>query len=369
MVKKIRILHIVPSFGIGGMEHGVSKIANGLPPEKFQVDILALFYPKIDGGEAFSLLSHIKFIQIDLSQIKSKIKRFLEILKIIRKGRYDIVHTHNWPTIYSVFAAKLVFVPIVIHGEHCAASDAVKHLGLQRIFAKIPDHFTAICIPLVSWIEKQWNVNSEKITYIPNGIDINRFYPKKRRLKNETFTIGTVGRLEKVKNISFLIQSFKNFSDKYPEAKIQLLIVGNGTEKLNFEKLSQDLGVQNKVCFVGETKYPEKYYHQMDVYISATTNKNKEGMNNCILEAMACGLPIIASDLPFNSTWLNENENVLYFKTDNSNDLENKIDILYNNEQLRDSISKKNVFRIKNEYTIDLFIQRNMKLYLRLLKR
>jgi len=366
MVKKIRILHIVPSFGIGGLEHGVAKIANGLPPSKFQVDVLALFHPRTD-GETFSLLLHQRFIQIDLSQIHSKVKKLLTIFKIIRKGRYQIVHTHNWPTIYGVIAAKLAFVPIVIHGEHSSSSDAGKNAFLQRIFALLPDHFTAICIPLVSWIEKYWNVHSKKITYIPNGIDIHRFYPEKQQLKKDTFTLGTVGRLEKVKNIPLLIESFKHFTDKYPEAKIQLLIIGNGTEKDNLDKLSQDIGVQDKIRFIGETKSPEKYYNKMDVYINPNTNK--EGMNNCILEAMACGLPVITSDLSANRTWLNENQNVLFFNDEYSNDLEKKIDILYNDQALRRTLSNNNIFRIRNEFTIDLFIQRNMKLYLRLLQR
>ncbi|MGD9201957.1 MAG: glycosyltransferase family 4 protein, partial [Chitinispirillia bacterium] len=168
-------------------------------------------------------------------------------------------------------------------------------------------------------------------------------------------------------NIPFLIQSFKKFTDKYPKARIQMLIVGNGTEKNRLEKISNEIGIQDKISFVGETEYPEKYYHQMDVYINPNTNK--EGMNNCILEAMACGLPVITSDLPANRAWLNENENVLFFNTDKSDELETKLHILYNNETLRETISKNNVFRIKNEFTVDLFIQRNMKLYLHLLKR
>lgn len=363
-MEKIRILHIVPSFGIGGLEHGVAKLANGLPQEKFKVDILALFK---FSGEQFSLPRQTEFIQIDLSEISSRIMKWLTIARIIRRGRYHIVHTHNWYTIYGVFAAKLALVPVVIHGEHSSYSDSAKSPFLQKIIALLPNHFIAICNPLATWMQRNWKVPKRKISYIPNGLDIQRFYPNPVKHKQDKFVFGSVGRIEEVKNFPCLINAFQIFINQYPDIYSQLMIVGDGSKRKELEKRVKEAELSDKVIFCGETRYPEEYYRKMDVYVNSTSTR--EGMNNCIMEAMACGLPVITADLHSNRSWLKKNENAIFFKPGDISDLVDKMTFLYANKDLRIKMGKQNPLRIQNEFTIDLFINRNKNLYMELLKK
>lgn len=359
----IKILHIVPTFGIGGLEHGVAKLANGLPPDPFRIDILSLY--KIPGKQ-FHLHSPTKHIQLNLLDFNSPVSKLKKLTSLIYKGQYHIVHTHNWPTmIYGLLASKLAFVPLIIHGEHSSKSTSNKSLFLQRIITLLPNHFTAVCDPLSLWMQQYWKVPPQKISTIPNGIDTNRFYPAEDKNKS-TFTIGSVGRLEEVKNFPYLIRSFKSFIDNNPKVPVQLLLVGGGPKKKDLESLAEELGLSSMITFTGESQSPEVFYRQMNIYVNPNTTR--EGMNNCILEAMACGLPIITASLDSNRSWLKENENALFFNPDEQGDLVNKIIYLFQNSRLRQEMSEQNLMRATNEFKIDIYIERYKNLYINLLK-
>lgn len=358
-MKKINVLHIVHTFAIGGLEHGVVKLANNIDTNKFTLDILSFHSSR---GNKFPIPSQTKLIHFDMTKGSLKIIKMFRLVRLIRNSQYHIVHTHNWGTMpYGTIAAKIAGLPILVHGEHSSASTSKRSITIQRLFSNLPDHFVAICKPLSEWMEKNWHVPKIDITYIPNGVDIKRFIPSNKRHNKGPFTIGCVGRIEKVKNFPLLLRAFRKLIEEHKNNPIKLMIVGEGSERRNLEHLAGEMGLKEKITFTGETDTPEEYYQMMDLYINPNTNF--EGMNNCILEAMACGVPVISSDLPENRSWLKEDENALFFDSQNGEDLVGKMKILLNNKDLRARMSRFNITRVQEEFTIEKYVRKHEELY------
>lgn len=139
---------------------------------------------------------------------------------------------------------------------------------------------------------------------IPNGVDLEKFRPPGEIFHKETdrgdealpirdeFFILCVGRLEKVKGHQYLIDAFSKIIKEIPRAK--LILVGDGSERRNFEKQAEELGVKDSVRFAGEIRHDElpHYYHQADVFVMPSLS---EGFGITAIEAMACGVAVIAT--------------------------------------------------------------------------
>jgi len=345
----MKIMFLLTIYEVGGISTVAKNLSEALGSEKFEIVLLteklSLRHYPID--------SNIKLINLDISPHKGFIAKAFNMMRhLISMRRYII---NEAPDIILSFGAymnchmllSLLFLrgkrPKVILTEHSEEmflkirneAPRVKARGfLERntewllpirglktevlwprmyknmryaFFNKAyrvlmlflyhkADYIVAVSKSIAFSVKKIFFVMPYKIKVIYNPVDINRI---KRLCKEEgpllNFNrplpcIGTVSRLSSEKGIHFLIQGFKVLLDK---TDARLIIVGDGMERLRLEQMVRGLGMQEKVIFTGSADNPFKYIAKMDVFVLPSL---WEGFPNVLLEAMACGVPVVASD-------------------------------------------------------------------------
>jgi glycosyltransferase involved in cell wall biosynthesis len=284
------------------MENGIINVTNGLSAERFRVSICAL-----DSSETFSQRIRQPGFECRLVPKHGQGIDWPLVRRLagqLRELDADLVHSHNWGTfIYAVLAAKLSGIPIV-HGEHGKNPNEMDGDGALKALTKKILGRRVRCIVTVSQsIAAEWKtlgIPGERIRWIPNGVDIQRFRPRddarqqRRRfgLPEDGFVIGSVGRLDALKNYGVAIEAISNMRNT-PAPVLALL--GTGVEENNLRKQAADAGIADRVFFLGRHGDPENFLAALDIFVLPSKT---EGMSNVVLEAMASGLPMICADLP-----------------------------------------------------------------------
>lgn len=301
---RIHIMHVVRhGLAAGGMENGIINVANGLPSDHFRVSVCAL-----DSSETFS-----KFIRSPDAQYHLLPKagggidwRLIgHFRRLLRSAQVDVLHSHNWGTfLYAVLAAKWAGVPI-IHGEHGKNDAELRERNRPKFWAKrILGRRVDSVLTVSQTIATEWadyGVPKDRIQCIPNGVDTVRFHPDsdplpyRRRLglPERGLLFGSVGRFDPVKNYGVLIAAFAQVSRDFPDAHLAFL--GDGPCEAELKKEAENLGVADRVCWLGRRSDPENFLLALDLFVLPSKS---EGMSNVVLEAMACGAPVVCSDLP-----------------------------------------------------------------------
>ncbi|MFA4824266.1 MAG: glycosyltransferase family 4 protein [Methanoregula sp.] len=225
----------------------------------------------------------------------------VEILK--RKKTFDIIHAHShlfFSTNVCVFARLLHSAPLIItnHGLISASTPAWLNTLYKNTFSiatfKIADHI--ICY---TGIEKEnlekLGIDPKKISVIHNGVDTTLFAPITSRKISDRKQIVWVGRYVPGKGVEYLIEAFSRVKEKIPQA--HLVLVGDGPEKAVVEAKINNLRLQASVTLISYLKNTElpQIYNQSDVFVLPSL---MEGVPRTLLEAMACKIPVITTDLP-----------------------------------------------------------------------
>lgn len=174
---------------------------------------------------------------------------------------------------------------------------------------------------------------NQKIAVIANGIDIVNFRPEHSLQKDKPFIITLGGtRITERKGINYLIEALALLVSKYPN--IFLRLVGEGNEKENLMNLTKELKLDNVVEFVGLIPREKiaPYYQEAKLFVLPSLN---EGMSNAMLEALATGLPILATDTGGTKELVEDGTNGMIIKMQDARDLAEKIERLINDEALR----------------------------------
>jgi glycosyltransferase involved in cell wall biosynthesis len=179
MRPKQKILHMVHSLQVGGLENGLVNLLNRLDPHRFQQTVCCL-------TSAGKLADRIQSPAIDIVELHLTADRFrfpvLDLARMIRKLNPTIVHTRGWPAVDAVFAACLARVPHIVHGEHGrehtdSEGTNWKRNQIRRIVGRLVDRYVVVCDFFRPWLRESCRVNSDKIIYIPNGVDTAKFHP------------------------------------------------------------------------------------------------------------------------------------------------------------------------------------------------
>lgn len=297
--KPSAIAHVLYSFDeIGGLENGVINLLNNLPSDQSRHIICAL-------TKTGSLEDRVKIKNVHYYSLNKRegndLTLPLRLWKIFRDEQVDVVHLRNWVTMVEGYlAARLAHVNRVIYSEHgrhfedLEEGKRINTLIKKYIFKKV-DYLLAVSNQLGTEMTYRYGLERD-IRVISNGVDTNRFCPMTRSVTRKQLglnenepVIGTVSRLDKVKNLDrFLNVSIKG---QFP-AKI--VIAGDGPEKDRLSQIVNEYDAMGQVMLLGNRSDIPIILNCLDVFILPSQS---EGMSNVLLEAMSCGLPVVAFDV------------------------------------------------------------------------
>lgn len=305
---KIHVVLLVLRLDVGGMERYLANVANGFDRKSFRVSILCL--DSAGAAESWITESDVKIIELGI-----KAGNNLRVVNLITQAldqvKPDIVHSHNWATLLeSYLAVKRFGRAVHVHGERgtvlgtnsCgpikrAMRAAVMRWICRRIAVTTNSHRVADRVSSITGIPPT------QMSVIPNGVSPKHEPDEMQRMRvgvrdelgfgSEDFVIGTVARLCKVKNLGLAIRSLAEVQER-TELNVHLLFVGDGPCLRELQSQADTVGVSDFVHFVGHRWDTWRFMAGMDVFVNCS---NSEGMSQSMLEAMAAGLPIVATDV------------------------------------------------------------------------
>ena len=298
---KARILHVVYSLEPGGMENGVVNMANKLDPCHYELGVLFL---EKEGGMAGRLPhSTGKFVLmkkpgLDLGVLPS----FIDALEGFRP---DIVHTHNLgPLIYTALARGMARVRFqLVHGEHASLTqvDLSPKKRLQRSFLysacqaihTVGHHMTVEL--------ENGHLSRQPVHTLANGVDASRFCPSADGSSLKESLLGVspgspvlalVGRFGSYKGHKALLEAFIKIGKEHTDCLL-LFVGGGGEMEEGIKGIARDHPHSGRIRFTGFQEDPLPFYQLADLLVVPSEN---EGLSNSILEAMACGTPVLTNN-------------------------------------------------------------------------
>jgi sugar transferase (PEP-CTERM/EpsH1 system associated) len=301
------IVHVIHRLSVGGLENGLINLINKMPEDRYRHAIVCL-----QGYTDFS--KRLKRTDIEIIDVKKKAGHdfcaYLRLYRIFRQLRPAIVHTRNLSALESQFIATLAGVPARVHGEHGRDSydlfgKNVKYRLLRRLMRTFVSHYITVSCDLKNWLIQTIGVPAERISQIYNGVDSTKFHPLQTARKNlgpaefhqpDSIVFGSVGRMVAVKDFQTLTRAFLRLLELAPERReeLRLLIAGDGECRENCMELLRQHGAEKLAWLPGSCTNIPDLLNLMNVFILPSLG---EGISNTILEAMASGLPVIATDV------------------------------------------------------------------------
>lgn len=300
----------------------------------------------------------------------------LRLVREVRKFNPDVIHNHSMFTmgLHAILAAKKLNIPLVNH-YHTYLEQQLNHLPsalknnkkitisiIQKSIKVLLASSSLIITPSQAIKKDLKKIGvSKKIKVVPFGIDLKKFSVIKT--KHQKFTILHVGRLTKEKNVCDIIAPFTEFAK---EKNVVLKIVGKGYEQRRLKKLTKQLAITDKVEFLNwipRDKLP-KAYNSADVFI---TLSESETFGIVILEAMACGLPIIGARATAIPELVTNKKNGFLINQNNKKNIVKNLNELFYNKNLIKKMST-NSLSIAQKYEKNKVFSELEKIYEKFMK-
>lgn len=372
-IPRFKVVHILHSLAMGGAENGVVNLMNNINTDIFTPIIISL----VNGG---SLKGRLNLNRVTLYEMGKKEGNDcllpFRLVRLFKKIKPHVVHTHCWGTLVEgITAAKIAGVPVVIHGEHGTIETKPRNLKIQRWFWKRCDIVLSISETLRQRLSDTVGISTNLIKAVPNGVDTEKFssfpieqiygFKKKFNIPEDAIVIGTVGRLVPVKDQKALIEASLIIRKKLSK-KIAVVIVGDGPLRENLQNKAAELGVENIVYLPGRLENIPEVMNSFDIFVLPSLS---EGISNTILEAMSCGLPIIATKVGGSVEIVKDGVYGIFTPPDNPKALANSVCRLVNDSELRKEYGNKARKTAEEKFSLQSMLNTYEQLYLDLLNK
>ena len=299
----MRILEAIYSDYIGGSEMLGLQLAVEFSNRGHTCDVLATYV----GDEGLRPLldeSGLTWFSTAFTgkSIAKRIMTPIRLFKIFKKQNYDVIHAHHMSVFITCYwPARLAGVKRIVVTEHAHQQfiGNEKRQRRSRRFGPKADRVTVIHDELRRFFNQQLKIPAQLIQLIPNGVDTDKFTPGKtsadirRQIEGRKWDVvlGCVSRMHPDKDIPNLIRSF-NLITKSSNAKVGLIVVGDGEERPIVERLVQEYQLGDKVWLAGSQTDVSNWLRAFDVFVLPS---RREGVPLAILEALSCGIPVVAT--------------------------------------------------------------------------
>jgi sugar transferase (PEP-CTERM/EpsH1 system associated) len=366
-MKGLRILHVVYSLNIGGLERVVIDLTKGFMKKGHIVSICCLNEKGVLGEE----------LELEGIEMFSLGKRPgiawnlpFRISKIIKKRHFNIIHTHNeGGLIYGATAALIARVPNIVHTEHGKEpgyeEKRILHM-VEKVLHRKVKKVVAVSNDLRDRIAESSRTNGKRIAMILNGIDVEKYYRPESRKENrillgigpESFVIGNVARLVPLKNHQFLLAVFRELLRDLPN--LRMMIIGDGPLREDLESYSRKIGISKSVKFLGERQDVPDLLAAFDLFVLPSLT---EGTSITLLEAMASGTPIVASRAGGNSQIIENRKTGLLLPLDKPKAWVATIKSLIVNPDKGRGLSEMAKVEVKERFSLKAMVENYEKIY------
>ncbi|MHC4337043.1 MAG: glycosyltransferase family 4 protein [Planctomycetota bacterium] len=287
-----------------------------------------------------------------------------------RRADFDILHVHglNYHTFTAVLAGRwLQRKTLTKVANSGRASDINKmrngqQLPLTRYLLSTAlrcDRFVATNRTIARELLSA-GVPRRNILALPNGVETELIRPKSNYNLSNPITVAFVGRFHEQKGVDILLRAFQRLLKRHSTSDIRLQLLGDGPLREPLVELAQQLGIINRVEFLGHTHQVIQQLQQADIFILPS---RAEGLSNALLEAMASGLPVVVSRIPGNIDTIQHKKNGLLFEVDNPDSLAESLVSLLSNLKFREALGKAARRSVEEKYSLSYVADRYINLY------
>ncbi|MGK5080789.1 TIGR03088 family PEP-CTERM/XrtA system glycosyltransferase [Janthinobacterium sp. HLX7-2] len=298
------IVHVIHQLDVGGLENGLVNLINHLPPGHYRHAIVCL-------TNATAFRQRLTAPGVDIISLGKREgkdwRHYLHLYRVLRQLQPALVHTRNLGCIEAQLLACLAGVRLRVHGEHGRDINDLhgtsrKYRLLRKCMLPLVQHFIAVSADLGQWLVDAIGAAPTQVSHIGNGVDSVQFHPRLGPaaavgppgfLCNGAFVIGSVGRMAAVKDYRSLVQAFLLLlAQPGASARLRLLLVGDGPCRQECLAMLEQAGVAHLAWLPGARDDVAQLLRAMDLFVLPSL---AEGSSNTILEAMATGLPVVAT--------------------------------------------------------------------------
>ena len=300
------VVHVVYRFDTGGLENGVVNLINRMPATAYRHLVIAL-------TEITDFKKRITRDDVEFLALKKPpghiFGLYPRLYRLFRDLHPAIVHTRNLAALEVVVPAWAAGVPVRIHGEHGRDvgdfdGSSRKYQWIRRLYQPFVTYYLALSRDLAQYLFGRVGISRSKVAQIYNGVDAHRFSPSSVReaidgcpfRAGDEWLIGTVGRMQVVKDQLNLARAFVAALELRPSLRdcLRLVMVGDGPLRDQVLAILAEAGVADLAWLPGERSDIPAILRGLDCFVLPSLG---EGISNTILEAMASGLPVIATDV------------------------------------------------------------------------
>ncbi len=365
----MRVLHVNTHLNIGGIGQYIVSLAKALKQKKIECLVAS------SGGELEAELVRldIRHIRLDMNtkfEFGPKVFRSAsQLAEIIKDKKIDLIHAHTRVSqVASYMASRRAEIPYIAtcHGYFNAKLS-------RRLFDTWGGKVVAISEAVRAHLEKDFNVNPNRVEMIYNGIDIKRFSNTysadqiaraKRSLGIQRGdVVGTMGRLSSVKGQRFLVEAMKEIVAKSKDTRC--LIIGSGREETALKDLAKSLGLEGRVIFTGAAYMDIPLYLAcMDIFVLPSI---EEGLGLALLEAMSLGRPCVASATGGIKDIVNDGINGILTPVGDSGSIAKAVLKILSDKSLAKNMSESSRDFVRGRFSIEAMADNMIDLYTRVI--
>ena len=371
----IRVLYIIDSMFFAGAQNHIASMIRGHDKNRFRPYLLCLQEKGPLGEELEAEGYPVAAYGLKRVYALQAACSYMRFIPFLTRERIDVVHAYLFSAqIYGIPPSRMAGVPLVIAGRRDSGKywRAPRYL-LARKFANSFSHIQiANAHAVKEFVVREEGVSPDKVKIVANGIDASRFSPREDavdRVERQALTVGYVGSLTRVKQVEVLLKAARRILPACPRLRVR--IVGGepvttqrlreGRTDLWLRTIASELGLGDHVVFTGARTGVQKELKEMDIFVMPSI---LEGMSNALLEAMATGLPVIATDSGGNRELVDEGNTGYLFPLGDDQKLGELMLDLLGSEEKRRALGRAARQRVMEQFTVQRMVAEMERAYL-----